>query len=118
MELRMNEQEAIDHLLGIGGPKLVIRMIGVFLEKAPAHLESIRQGEKAKDWDSVARSAHAFKSSVGNFGAGDLYDGLSRIEQLANEKNCKTIPKLIDDVFDRFELVRERLLDITEELKE
>ena len=50
------DPEAIERINRIGGPDLVVRMIGVFLDFIPDHLQTIENAKKEEDWESAAKA--------------------------------------------------------------
>ena len=112
------DPEAIERINRIGGSNLIVRMIGVFLENAPAHLEAIENAEKEEDWESVGKSAHALKSSTGNIGANSLFDLFDRIERMVVNQECEGIAERITKLRPLYESARKRLLEMQEELSE
>ncbi len=112
------DPEAIERINRIGGPDLVVRMIGVFLDFIPDHLQTIENAKKEEDWESAAKSAHAMKSSAGNVGANSLFDLLDRIERKAANQECEGIAELINELRPLYEKTRKCLLEIQKGLSE
>lgn len=68
-----------------GDEELLLEMIELFLEDCPSQMESIRTALASRDPEMLTNAAHAFKGSVGNFGARTSYDAAQRVEELAKE---------------------------------
>lgn len=69
-----------------GDEELLFEMIELFLEDCPSQMEGIRTALAAGDPDRLGNAAHAFKGSVGNFGARTSFDAAQRLEHLARER--------------------------------
>ena len=68
-------------VLGGGGRELLKKLVDIYLEDAPQRLAAIRGGMARADAASVARAAHAFKSSSANLGASALAELCKRLER-------------------------------------
>jgi HPt (histidine-containing phosphotransfer) domain-containing protein len=75
---------AIAMLERVGGRKLLLRMISLFLEDAPLRLARAQASAATGDADGVAQACHALKSSAGQLGAVRLQQECARGEALAN----------------------------------
>ena len=63
-----------------GGPDLLRSLIGTYLKDAPVRMAAIHEGMERGDAPSVARAAHAFKSSSANLGATGLAELCRKLE--------------------------------------
>lgn len=89
---------ALDKLRQLGGEKLVARMIGLFLENAPARVQSAREALDEGRVGDAERYFHSLGSSAANLGAYGL-EGLSRrLERLASEGRPAGIPPLLPEL--------------------
>lgn len=98
------KRESIAKIEQIGGKSLLAKMVDLFCEHAPKNLQSCKDACEESNLIQVADSAHAIKSSAGNFGADDLFAKAAEIEKLARQEN----PKAMDGLPEL-----ERLLDET-----
>ncbi len=65
------DMEVVEELLSLTGdndPELLLDLIGMFLDDAPAKLQKIEAAFEAGDLDSLAEVAHSLKGSAGNLG--------------------------------------------------
>jgi two-component system, sensor histidine kinase and response regulator len=73
-------------LEGVGGnPRLLRKLIGIFLKDCPRMLAALRRALKAKDAHALERAAHALKGAAGNLGANGLVDAARDLETMAKE---------------------------------
>ena len=64
--------EVIEELLSLsddGDPELLLDLIEMFLEDAPARIASIESALQSTDFGGIERAAHSLKGSAGNLGA-------------------------------------------------
>jgi CheY-like chemotaxis protein len=83
----LGDLEAIDwsrlEASAMGQPALVVEILDLFIEDAPAGVSAIRAAGAAADARRLAAAAHALKASAGAIGAADLQAALGSLEQLA-----------------------------------
>lgn len=65
-----------------GDPKLMGRLIRIFLADSPARMSAIRTALAKEQSAALARAAHAFKGALGNFGAGGILEEVKKLEEL------------------------------------
>jgi CheY-like chemotaxis protein/HPt (histidine-containing phosphotransfer) domain-containing protein len=63
--------------------RVLVEVIGVFLNDAPAYLERIRTAAASGDAVEVAAASHALKGSVGLFSKGAAFEAVRALEQAA-----------------------------------
>lgn len=56
----------------LGGPGLIIDLIGLLFEEAPKHVGRMEEAAEAGDADTLRRAAHTLKSSAGQLAAAEL----------------------------------------------
>lgn len=107
-----DRQAVLDRLLG--DMELLGEVIEVFRASNPARVEEIRLALRTGDSLLLQRTAHALKSSVGNFSAGPASVAAARLEALGRDGRVAEAGALAD------ELERElaRLQDALDEMME
>lgn len=76
---------ACDRLVRIGGAKLAIQMIELFLLHGPERIRKVEEGYASQDLREVEQGAHSMKSSAGNLGATRMQASANRVETLAED---------------------------------
>lgn len=82
------EPEDLDLLesrLGDLGADSLGRILGLFQDAAPRHLDSLRAHAAAGDGQALRREAHTLKGAAAVIGAKRLSDGATAIERVAND---------------------------------
>ena len=77
------DAEALQRLVGFGGPKLVRSMIELFLQNAPAKAAEARAALNRGDATALGDALHGLKSSAGQLGAITVFNACSAGEELA-----------------------------------
>lgn len=62
-------------------------MAGMFLNKLPRDIASIREAILGKDGGALFRADHSLKGSIGNFHADEAYKAVSWLEAMARTGN-------------------------------
>ncbi|HEX6134850.1 MAG TPA: Hpt domain-containing protein [Longimicrobiales bacterium] len=75
--------DALERLRRIGGTKLLLDMIALYLDSGPGRIRALLDGAEAGDASRVERAAHSLKSSAGNLGALRLLDAVRALEARA-----------------------------------
>ena len=78
------EPEAIDRLIGFGGPKLVRGMVELFVKNAPVKAADAREALDCGDAAALRAALHGLKSSAGQLGATTVYRACVAGEELAS----------------------------------
>ncbi len=93
------------------------RYIGMFLDSAPAGIESIQTYFKAKDWEQLRSAAHSLKPQIGYMGIHNIKDSIQGIEEGARAQNeLDQLPDLIAKVEQECNLAFSELRDALENL--
>ncbi len=81
--LLLDRQAILDRMLG--DVELLVEIVGIFRGTCPARMNEIRAAVASGDGGLLERSAHALKSSVGNFSASRAVQAANRLEILGRE---------------------------------
>ncbi len=88
-----------------GDENLMKEVFALFLEQCPGMMAEIRNAIDEEDADCLARSAHAIKGSVGNFGAHSAFDLALRLEMTGRNRELEGA----EEIFNAFSEEMERL---------
>jgi HPt (histidine-containing phosphotransfer) domain-containing protein len=102
---------AFERLRRLGGDKLLVQMIDIFLDFVPKKIAQAVDGQKADYLPGIEQGAHAIKSSAGHVGARRLHDLATEIERLAKEREPEPLFALLSDLESEFARVRTALLE-------
>jgi HPt (histidine-containing phosphotransfer) domain-containing protein len=94
------DMQVIEGLRELGGeddPGLLLEIIGMFLEDAPARIREIELGLANGDIKLLERAAHSLKSASANVGAMRLSSVCRRIEEIARQAKSEGIAELIPE---------------------
>ncbi len=80
-------------------PARLPKLLALFAEETEARLARIAQAVAANDLDTLARMAHALKSSAGAFGAAALARAVSALEEEARAGRAAEAARLAERVF-------------------
>jgi HPt (histidine-containing phosphotransfer) domain-containing protein len=103
------DPRAIAMLERVGGRKLLLRMITLFLDDAPLRLVKAQSSAATGDADGVANACHALKSSAGQLGALRLQEECARGEALAASGGGGDFTALVDGIIGDFHVARRGL---------
>jgi len=78
------DPEALQRLMGFGGPKLVRGMIELFLKNAPVKAAEAREALDCGDAAALRSALHGLKSSAGQLGAFTVFQACTAGEELAS----------------------------------
>ena len=82
------ERESLDSLASqMGGGEALKRIIGMYVDKLPGEVESLREALETGDLERLKASAHRLKSSSGQLGAKRLADLLAELERQSGEQD-------------------------------
>lgn len=74
----------------------MIKYINMFLQLAPASIDTMKQQHAAADWNNLKTTAHSLKPQLAYMGIESLRENIIRIEEYAGEeKNPDIIGNLI-----------------------
>jgi len=82
---------AIQNIRRIGGEKLVLEIVRIFIRQAGQKWDELNRALDARDFSGVERAAHSLKSSAANVGALALSAICARVEEAANQSDQSTI---------------------------
>jgi HPt (histidine-containing phosphotransfer) domain-containing protein len=82
-----------------GDKARMAKYIRMFLQAAPAGIESMQQHYDNRNWEQLKSAAHSLKPQVGYMGIGSLKETVQRIEEYAREqRRTEELPGLIQQV--------------------
>jgi HPt (histidine-containing phosphotransfer) domain-containing protein len=99
------DPEALDALRKLqrsGGPDIVARVVGIYLEDAPQLLSRVRAAIADTNSEALRQAAHAMKSSSANVGAVRLAELCKRLERLGREGDSRAAAGLLTAVEEAF----------------
>jgi HPt (histidine-containing phosphotransfer) domain-containing protein len=109
------DQTVLDQLVALGGgPDLVARLAQLYLETAPALLQTLQDAAVNDDVGEVKTAAHTLKSSSANVGAKALSDMCQRIEKAAAEGNLAPVSQDLEEAPHQFQRVQVALKAIAD----
>lgn len=111
------KQESIDQILNLGGTSLLGKMIDAFIRSSPERVESAVESIQQGDLETIHRSAHSLKSSAANFGAVQLVELVSELEQVAREGDGERSAELVRDLPATYESAVRQLEDLRRRLE-
>ncbi|MGE3313793.1 MAG: Hpt domain-containing protein [Planctomycetaceae bacterium] len=79
-----DRQAVLDRMLG--DVELLVEVVEIFRGTSPARMQEIRAAVTNGDGEQLERSAHALKSSVGNFSANRAVDAAFQLEALGRAR--------------------------------
>ena len=108
---------AVVRLQRLGGDKLVVQMIRLYLENAGERLGQIDAGlGNDADLDETRRGAHSLRSSAANVGALRVSALAGELESVAEAGDREAARRLRDPLADALAAARSRLDAVREEL--
>lgn len=108
---------ALERLKRFGGDTLLGKMIALFLESAPARLESARDALARNEVADVELALHSLKSSAAQLGALRMQRLSARGEQQARTGSLDGLRALTDELDQELARVREWLVTARDEGK-
>jgi HPt (histidine-containing phosphotransfer) domain-containing protein len=84
------DAEALQRLIGFGGPKLVRGMVELFLKNAPVKVAEAREALDCGDAAALRAALHGLKSSAGQLGAITVFNACIAGEELASRGDLGT----------------------------
>lgn len=106
------DQSALDVIRALqrpGGPDLLGRVIGVFVDQTPDAVEAICEASISGDLETVRTSAHSIKSSAAYLGAAQFSTRMANIESAAREDNLSMCRGLVVGLKDHSQQVLDEL---------
>ncbi|MEZ5542587.1 MAG: ATP-binding protein [Pseudomonadota bacterium] len=89
----LNEYRALD-----GGDRLQERIITLYLQTAPQHMQDMHAALQHNDAHSLSRTAHTFKSSCAQLGAEKLAALCNRLDTLARSGSLQGAVKIMERI--------------------
>jgi HPt (histidine-containing phosphotransfer) domain-containing protein len=108
---------AIERLRQMGGAKLAVEMLAIYLDYAPARLADVREAAPRGDLLAVQKAAHALKSTANHVGARAVRDLARQLEALARAQSAELIPDMVAELVTAMEQVRPRIESALRELQ-
>ncbi|MCK7580373.1 MAG: Hpt domain-containing protein [Chromatiales bacterium] len=93
-----------------GQPSVLGKIIGLYLDGAPALLQRLREAVAAGDGEALRQAAHSFKSGSANLGATALAAACKELEQRGRERRLEGTAALLAEVDCRYDQVRAALM--------
>jgi HPt (histidine-containing phosphotransfer) domain-containing protein len=104
------DPEALMRLERMGGKKVLLQLIGLFMENAPRHVSDACGGLEEGNLDTVRRAMHTLKTSA-------AYVGGTLLSQLARDLEHQSTNMTRDEVSDHLKKIEASLGDLIAELK-
>lgn len=101
----------------LGGPGLILDLIGLLFDEAPKYLARMEEAAKAGDADALRRAAHTLKSSAGQLSATDLSGMARELEARGEAGEMDGAVEAVADLRGEWEAVRADLEDLRAELR-
>ena len=105
------EREALDRLARVGGERLVHDLALLYLEQSPERLAAAQAAVRRGDTASLARAAHALKSSSAQLGAHALADACDATEAAAERGDLRAAEAAFAVVVSTYQAFSEWLLE-------
>ena len=103
------DMEALSRPKRIGGTKLVRRMIGLFMQHAGKHVESLRTTRGCASHSQVKMVAHSLRTSAGILGAHRLLQVATDTESAATNDETKRVRVLTAELCSEFDRTAKHL---------
>lgn len=111
------DQAALTRLQGIGGNKLVVQMIRLYLENAAERLRQIEAGlTPGGDPSDAEAGAHSLKSSAANVGAAQVRATATAMETAAQRGEWDRVRALREPLRQALERAAARLDELSREM--
>jgi signal transduction histidine kinase/DNA-binding response OmpR family regulator len=101
--------ESLRALKSDGWAELVERVLGIYLERAPALVEELRAAARERDATRLNRAAHSLKSASANVGAAGLAEMAAQLEAEARTGAPDWDSQRVEVLAGEFEQAREAL---------
>ena len=110
--------KAIDTIRGLqrpGKPDLLGKVVGVYFDKTPEVISSMREGLANADYDLISASAHSLKSSSAYLGADVLSRTCREVESAIAEKRHDELESMVSAIESDYVLVATALAELTKQ---
>jgi CheY-like chemotaxis protein len=84
--------------LARANPSFMRDITGLFREDAALRIHELRDAAGRNDAETIARAAHALKSSSGNIGASRMYSLCASIESTARQNNLGGVAGMVEQL--------------------
>ncbi len=101
--------DAIQALQRPGQPSILQKVVGLYLDKSPAILTSLREAISKNESAGVQTAAHSLKSSSANIGALDLSELFKTLENMGRNHAIEGAAEILAEIETKFELVVQEL---------
>lgn len=106
------DRDALARLKRNSTDKLLMEIIGIFLEATPKRVADARADAQAHRWEGVRFAAHTLKSSAAYVGAMEVQSVAATIETFVTEEKFVEIPALVAELDAAWERVRPLLEEV------
>jgi len=107
--------DAIQALQRPGQPSILQKVVGLYLDKSPAILESLRDAISKNESAGVQSAAHSLKSSSANLGALELSELFKTLEKMGRDHAIEGAAETLAEIESKFELVVHELQSFYQE---
>lgn len=76
-------------------PEVIEEMLQIFCEDVPNYLDTMRQALSSSDWETIAKTAHTLKSSLGFTGRMDMVE---LAEKLQHQKTAPDTESVVHEL--------------------
>lgn len=87
-------------------------LIETYLADAAVRVQALREALSQQDADTVRKTAHSFKGSSSNIGAGPLAQLCMRVENSAHAGQLAGLDSALDEIEQEFVAVKQALSEI------
>ena len=101
--------ETLEHVLGIGGAKLLRDLAGMLFEAAPARLAAARAALATGDLDTLHRETHALRSGAAHLGAHQVAETTTAIAQQIKTGQTEDLGHLLDLLEEQYAAAKKEL---------
>ncbi|MGC8658070.1 MAG: Hpt domain-containing protein [Desulfomonilaceae bacterium] len=96
--------------------ELLLELVELFLDIGPGMFKDIKESVVKNSAESLQKSAHALKGSVGNFAAQDTFEACLRLETMGRNKDLTDVSEALivlesslNKLFDELYAIRNEL---------
>ncbi|MGB5305088.1 MAG: response regulator [Gammaproteobacteria bacterium] len=107
--------DAIQALQRPGQPSILQKVVGLYLDKSPAILASLREAIGNNESSGVQSAAHSLKSSSANLGALELSELFKTMENMGRNHAIEGAAEILAEIEAKFELVVQELQSFYQE---
>ena len=78
--------------------ELLGELVVLFTDDCPRLLDEIREAVRLGDAETLARTAHTLKGSVGNFAAEDAFQAALRLEKIGRGNEMTSVREALEEL--------------------